>query len=105
MKLQRFSVEGIFPLRQERIALEVFKSAARGSHGRFAIEAASLVEVVVFVPHTGIQAVIAKCESQRRDHAITIDIVFGSAYGKWRTTGRSYVRRTPQALSFVGVLI
>ncbi len=103
VQLRGLGVEGVFPLGQQRVALELEEVAAREGGAGLAIEAAGLLEVVVFQPEAGAQCVRTRLVAQLTDEAGSVDLVFRGADGQRRATRGRHIRGAPQALALVVV--
>ena len=103
VQLCGFSVERVFPLGQQRIALELQEVTGRERRAGFAVKATSLFEVIVFGPQAGAQRVGACLVGQFSHETGTVDHVFRGADRQRCAAGSRQIRRAPQALAFVVV--
>ena len=103
--LIRLGAEIDIPLGEERIMLEFQVIAPRIGAAGIGIEAAGLIEVVVFEPAADGDVVHPQIGVQAGENAAPLDVVLGGAQCH-RHAGRAVdIRRAPSALAFVVVII
>mmetsp|Transcript_66503 Transcript_66503/g.156979 ORF Transcript_66503/g.156979 Transcript_66503/m.156979 type:complete len:684 (-) Transcript_66503:1861-3912(-) len=113
-ELVGLGLEGVLPLREERVAREAVD--VRDRIGADVVEAARLVEVVALVPVRGTQQVGADLIVQHGVQSVALDAVLGRAQRDRRALGRIAlgigcavqrrgVRREPEAAAVVLVVV
>ena len=96
---------GVVPLGRERQILEVQRIARRRGAAVEAIETPCLAEVVHLVPAANGDVVKGELGAKRAEHALAVNVIFGGAHRDRHARRGRNIRREPDALAVVGMVI